>query len=88
MPLLSIKDHASEFNLGDYVLVAHRDNLGPGDLFAIGHLFNFGAYGYTISISSTLKKKFVEKSNDYWEYALKVPSELILKLQKQLKENT
>ncbi len=65
MHLLEIKEHASEFSRGDYVLVAHRNDLGPDDLFAIGHLHGFGAYGYTVSISSSLKRKLAEKSDDY-----------------------
>lgn len=83
MQLLKIEDHASEFNIGDHVIVSTERALNSKSLLAVGFI-SLQDTAYVI-IKDEFNSCSSERCPKMWPYALKISSELNAQLDDLLK---
>ncbi len=85
MQLLEIKEHASEFNIGDHVVVSNDVSAKSNGLLAIGYICAIG-FDFVRVGSGDANRNYLEKvCEERWSYAAKASSELSAQLDDLLK---
>lgn len=84
MILLALEDHASEFNIGDHVIVGHNIAIGSKDLFAIGYVRSIRT-GHVMIENTDDHDCLKQICGENWEFAAKISSEFNTQLDDLLK---